>query len=46
MTTTHWKFENIDRTLLLYGVVPKTGLYVVEMDFDMGHPQVTLTSVI
>jgi KaiC/GvpD/RAD55 family RecA-like ATPase len=46
MATTHWKFENIDRTLLLYGVVPKTGVYVVEMDFEMGHPQVKLTPVI
>lgn len=45
MATTHWKFENIDKTLVMYGIVPKTGLYVVEMDFEQGFPQVTLSPV-
>ncbi|HJH29459.1 MAG TPA: AAA family ATPase [Methanosarcinaceae archaeon] len=45
MATTHWKFENIDKTLVMYGIVPKTGLYVVEMNFEFGYPQVTLSPV-
>ncbi|MCL7410596.1 MAG: hypothetical protein P1P69_00865 [Methanosarcinaceae archaeon] len=45
MATTHWKFENIDKTLVMYGIVPKTGLYVVEMDFEQGFPHVTLSPV-
>lgn len=45
MATTHWKFENIDKTLVMYGIVPKTGLYIVEMNFDFGYPQVTLSPV-
>lgn len=46
MSTTHWKFENIDKTLVVYGIVPKTGLYVVEMIFEQGFPQVTLSPII
>jgi len=46
MATTHWKFENVDRSLIMYGIVPKTGVYVVEMDFEPGYPQVTLTPVV
>lgn len=45
MATTHWKFENIDKTLVMYGIVPKTGLYVVEMNFESGYPQVTLSPI-
>ena len=45
MATTHWKFENIDKTLVMYGIVPKTGLYVVEMGFEQGFPHVTLSPV-
>ena len=45
MATTHWKFENIDKTLVMYGIVPKTGLYVVDMNFECGYPQVVLSPV-
>jgi KaiC/GvpD/RAD55 family RecA-like ATPase len=42
MATTHWKFENVDRTLVMYGVVPRTGVFAVEMEFICGYPQVRL----
>jgi hypothetical protein len=42
MATTHWKFENVDRTLVMYGVVPKTGAFEVKMEFVSGYPQVNL----
>ncbi len=42
MATTHWKFENVDKTLVMYGVVPKTGIFVVQMEFVSGYPQVSL----
>ncbi len=45
MATTHWKFENVDKTLVMYGIVPKTGLYVAQMTFDAGHPQVRLVPI-
>ena len=45
MATTHWKFENIDKTLVMYGIVPKTGLYIVEINFEFGYPQVILSPV-
>ena len=45
MATTHWKFENVDRSLVMYGIVPKTGMYVVEMDFEPGYPRVSLTPI-
>ncbi|WP_406671058.1 gas vesicle protein GvpD P-loop domain-containing protein [Methanolobus sp. ZRKC4] len=42
MATTHWKFENVDKTLVVYGVVPKTGIFAVQMEFVQGYPQVRL----
>ncbi|WP_319508465.1 gas vesicle protein GvpD P-loop domain-containing protein [uncultured Methanolobus sp.] len=42
MATTHWKFENVDKTLVMYGVVPKTGIFAVQMEFVHGYPQVRL----
>ncbi|MDK2833682.1 MAG: hypothetical protein PWP14_1786 [Methanolobus sp.] len=45
MATTHWKFENVDKTLVMYGIVPKTGMYVAEMDFSSGYPQVRLVPI-
>ncbi len=45
MATTHWKFENVDKTLVMYGIVPKTGLYVAQMDFSSGYPQVRITPI-
>ena len=45
MATTHWKFENVDKTLVMYGVVPKTGIFVVQMEFVSGYPQVSLISM-
>ncbi len=45
MATTHWKFENVDKTLVMYGVVPKTGFFAVRMEFMSGYPQVSLVPV-
>jgi predicted ATP-dependent serine protease len=45
MATTHWKFENVDKTLVMYGIVPKTGMYVALMDFSSGYPQVRLIPI-
>ncbi len=45
MATTHWKFENIDKSIVMYGIVPKTELFVVHMDFSTGYPQVELVPV-
>jgi hypothetical protein len=45
MATTHWKFENVDKTLVMYGIVPKTGMYVAQMDFSTGYPQVRLVPI-
>ncbi|SFM88581.1 gas vesicle protein GvpD P-loop domain-containing protein [Methanolobus profundi] len=42
MATTHWKFENVDKTLVMYGVVPRTGVFAVHMEFVSGYPQVSL----
>ncbi|WP_340819105.1 gas vesicle protein GvpD P-loop domain-containing protein [Methanolobus sp. WCC4] len=42
MATTHWKFENVDKTLVMYGIVPQTGVFAVQMDFLSGYPQVSL----
>ncbi len=42
MATSHWKFENVDKTLVMYGVVPKTSMFAVQMDFSSGFPQVIL----
>ncbi|WP_406659850.1 gas vesicle protein GvpD P-loop domain-containing protein [Methanolobus sp. ZRKC3] len=45
MATTHWKFENVDKSLVMYGIVPKTEMFVVQMDFSAGYPQVKLVPV-
>ena len=45
MATTHWKFENVDKTLVMYGIVPKTGMYVAQLDFGSGYPQVRLVPI-
>jgi KaiC/GvpD/RAD55 family RecA-like ATPase len=45
MATTHWKFVNVDKSLVMYGVVPKTELFVVQMDFSAGYPQVKLIPI-
>jgi hypothetical protein len=45
MATTHWKFENVDKTLVMYGIVPKTGMYVAQLEFGSGYPQVRLVPI-
>ena len=45
MATTHWKFENIDKSIVMIGIVPKTGMFIVQMDFSAGCPQVRLIPV-
>jgi len=46
MATTHWKFKNVDNALTMYGIIPTTGMYNVEMNVLDGYPELKLTPIV
>jgi len=46
MTTTHWKLEIINKALTIYGVVPQTEYYAVDLDVSKGYLRPQLIPVV
>lgn len=43
MASTYLKLISFNRTILLYGIKPETGLYNVDIDISKGYPDLKLT---
>ncbi|MDY6959063.1 MAG: hypothetical protein SVK08_07870, partial [Halobacteriota archaeon] len=43
MASTYLKLMSLDRTIILHGIKPETGLYNVDIDTSEGYPELRLT---
>ncbi|MCP8315189.1 MAG: hypothetical protein H3Z53_12600 [archaeon] len=46
MATTHWKLALRDRTLLINGIIPQTGFYVMCPDLSKGYIKIDLVPIL
>lgn len=46
MSTTHFVVKNVNGAIVVYGVVPRTGIYNVSVDVSEGYNNVKLTPIV
>lgn len=46
MSTTHFVVKNVDGAIVVYGVIPRTGIYDVSVDVSKGYNNVKLTPIV
>lgn len=45
LASTHWKLKQKDGAMMFYGVVPHTGIHIMETDFSKGYPKTKITPI-